>query len=101
MELQSIHMTFLKGNHMKTSKHARTRCQQRGISSNFIELILNYGTPVRNAGNATEYRLLNRDKAQIVSDLKNLLQNLDKITRKAVLLSDENQTVITVYNILD
>ena len=94
-------MTFLKGDPMKTSKHARTRCQQRGFPSNFIELILNYGTPVRNAGNATEYRLLNRDKAQIVSNLKSLLQNLDKITHKAVLLSDDNQTVITVYNILE
>lgn len=96
-----IQMIFSKGDLMKTSKHARRRCQQRGIPFGFIELILKHGTPVRAAGDATEYRLLKRDKDKIVSDLKRLLQNLDKVTGKAVLLSDDGQTVITVYNTLD
>jgi hypothetical protein len=86
---------------MRISKHARSRCQQRGIPSRFIELILEYGAPVRNAGNATEYRLLKGDKAKIESFARSLLQNVDKISHKAVLLSDDAQTVITLYNVLD
>jgi len=76
---------------MKISKHASVRSQQRGITFETIELITNYGTPVRKSGDVLEYRLLKKDK-------KRLIQTLDKTNNKAVIVSINGGSVITVYS---
>ena len=80
---------------MDITKHAKIRCQQRGIPKNYIDLILQFGTPLCKPGGAIEYRINKKYKSQIQAHLKNLINRLDKIGNKAVLVSD-NQ-VITVY----
>ena len=81
---------------MDILKHAIIRCQQRGIPKNYIDLIIRFGTPLCKPGGAIEYRINKKDKNQIISHLKNLINRLDKIGNKAVLVID-NQ-IITVYH---
>ena len=76
---------------MKLSHHASKRAQQRGILSSHIEVIAQFGTLVRKPGGAVEYRLLDKDR-------KRLIHILDKVVHKAILVSDDGETVITVYN---
>ncbi|MBD3377598.1 hypothetical protein GF406_21395 [candidate division KSB1 bacterium] len=81
---------------MDISKHAEIRCQQRGIPKNSIDLILQFGTPLCKPGGVIEYKIYKKNKSQIQAHLKKLIDRLDKIENKAVLISD-NQ-VITVYH---
>ncbi len=74
---------------MELSKHAEIRKQQRGFQIGDIELIKHFGTCVRRPGKVVEYRMGNKD-------IKHLVQALDRIKGKAVLLSDDEETVITV-----
>jgi hypothetical protein len=76
---------------MKLSKHAETRCQQRGIPFDSLPIIMTFGTPIQKIGNATEYQLMEKD-------VKWLLQRLDKLVGKAVIVGAD-ETIITAYNI--
>ena len=82
---------------MNLSKHAQVRGKQRGIPRNVIEIIYEYGTLKKKPGNAIELEVTKKQKNKIVSELKRLIQNLDKISNKALLVSSEGK-VITVYN---
>ena len=77
---------------MELSKHASVRKQQRGFQADDIELITKFGTPVRRPGNAVEYQMTQKRK-------KHLIQALDRVEDKAVLLSDDEATVVTLYNL--
>lgn len=83
---------------MTMSHHAKKRSQQRGIPSNIIDLILQIGSPLKRPGNATEYRVRKKDKQKVIQHLKGLIQEIDKVTGKAVIVSDDDN-VITVYPI--
>lgn len=74
---------------MKISDHALTRAKQRGIPLDFIPIIVTYGTPSPKPGKATEYQLLDRD-------IKWLIQSLDKLAGKSVIVSDDD-VVLTSY----
>lgn len=84
---------------MKMSKHARARGQQRAIPEEAVELILAFGTPERRPGNVMEYKILKRDASRIVNHLKRQIQLLDRIIDKAVLVNDEEDEIITMYNL--
>jgi hypothetical protein len=75
---------------MKMSRHAETRCQQRGIPFDSIPIILTFGTQIQKAGNATEYQLMEKD-------VKWLVQRLDKLVGKAIIVGDDD-TIITTYS---
>ena len=81
---------------MNISKHAVGRCQQRGISRDLIDLIIKFGTPQSKPGGALEFSVLKKDKNRMISHLKHLINYLDKIANKGVLIIDEQ--VITVYH---
>jgi hypothetical protein len=84
---------------MELSKHAEIRSQQRSISKEAIDMIIKYGTPTRKPGNAFEYKLHKKKKNQVISDLKHMINMVDKCTRKAVLVDAEDiNKIITVYN---
>jgi len=83
---------------MKISKHAKIRSQQRGIPENFIDLILAHGSHTRKPGNAFEYRVNPKDKNRIISILKHLIHEVEKLPQKAVLVSNDGE-VITVYHL--
>ena len=76
---------------MELSKHASIRKQQRGFQADDIELITIFGTRVVRPGNAVEYQMTRKRK-------KHLIQALDRINDKAVLLSGDEATVVTLYN---
>jgi len=76
---------------MDLTAHAEVRKQQRGFQADDIDLIVTFGTPIKRPGNTIEYRMRKKDG-------KRLIQRLDKILDKAVLVS-EDDAVVTVYNI--
>ncbi len=82
---------------MDLTKHALVRQQQRCVPLSTIELILEYGTPLKKPGKAFEYRILKRDKRELISDPIQNRQVIDKIMGKRVLVSSEG-VIITVYN---
>jgi len=83
---------------MQISRHASIRQQQRAIPENYIDLILQYGTPQKKPGEALEYRILEKEKNLIIGHLKQLIQKLDKCAKKAILVNANTQEIITVYN---
>ena len=84
---------------MKISSHATKRMQQRCIPENLIDLIILFGTPIQKPGSATEYRILKKDKSNIMMQLKYIQKEIEKASKKAVLISKEGDFIITTYNI--
>jgi hypothetical protein len=79
-----------RGDKMKLTYHANKRSRQRGFQEGDIELIMNFGTPIKQPGNAVEFQMRREN-------IKHIVQALDRISRKAVLINQEK--VITVYNL--
>ncbi|MGA7492151.1 MAG: hypothetical protein WB930_18030 [Syntrophobacteraceae bacterium] len=82
---------------MQLTQHATIRSKQRGISTECINMIIDFGTSEKRKGGAIEYRLKKGDKSNLLKQLKHQIQLLDKIDGKAVLVSDDMKEVITVY----
>ena len=80
---------------MNISKHAKIRCQQRGISETELDIILALGEMNAKPGGAMEYKILKREKEQAISSLKRLIHKIERISEKSVLASGDN-TIITV-----
>jgi len=57
---------------MQLTDHAIARSQQRGIPKDYIDMIMEYGTPIRKQGNAYEYKLHKKTKAEIIGKLVSL-----------------------------
>jgi len=74
---------------MTRSKHALKRCQQRGIKSSHVELILKYGV-MNNKWGAYECFIPKSILSQIISDFKKRIQDLENISRsnKTILLNE-------------
>lgn len=85
---------------MKISKHAIIRFKQRGIPSDLLEVILLFGNATKRPGNVWEVRLGKAGKSKALMHLKYLIQGLDKLGHKAILLDDEMTEIITAYNII-
>ena len=80
---------------MDISKHTIVRCQQRAIPMHDIDLIIQFGKTQCKPGSAIEYSVSKRDINKMLTHLKHLINKLDKITNKVVLVID-NQ-VVTFY----
>lgn len=77
---------------MELSRHAAVRKQQRGFQADDIELITIFGTRVRRPGNVVEFQMREEDG-------KRLVQAISRIKDKAVLVNNDESTVVTVYNL--
>lgn len=77
---------------MELSKHALARKQQRGFQSGDIELITAFGTCLERPGNLLEYQITRKRKKQ-------LIQALDRVMDRAVLLSSDEEKVVTLYTL--
>jgi hypothetical protein len=82
---------------MSPTKHAKVRFQQRGITSEVVDLILRFGKPVRKPGNLMEYRMGWKDRNDAVTLLKRQIQRIDKTLNKAVLIDEDSEEIITAY----
>jgi len=85
---------------MVKSNHVKVRCQQRGISQDQIDLIVSHGQKCRRPGGALEYRLLKKDKDRLISILKKQIHMVERSIGKGVLASDDQETVITIYHLI-
>ncbi len=75
------------------SRHARTRCAQRGVRPDFLTHILEHADIHRPAGGNCRLERVSRQKA--------LALNLDdKLGRYAVIVSDTTAEIVTVMPIL-
>jgi hypothetical protein len=77
---------------MELSRHAAVRKRQRGFQADDIELIIYFGTRVSRPGNVVEYQMRKKNE-------KHLVQALDRVKDKGVLLSKDEATVVTVYTL--
>jgi len=84
---------------MHLSKHAAVRSQQRGIPKDYIEMIMEYGTPARKLGNAFEYKIHRKNRDRVIGHLKHLMTLVDKCSNKAVLVAEDHSEVISVYHL--
>ena len=82
---------------MKKSKHAKIRCQQRGFTSEHVELLLQYGK-IKEKDGALECSLPRKLFSEISYLLKQKLRDLDKISKSNKTLILKDDTIITVYN---
>lgn len=81
------------------SNHVKVRCQQRGISQEQVDLIVAHGQKCRRPGGAWEYRLRKKDKNKLISILKKQIHMVEKSVGKGVLISDDQETVVTTYHL--
>jgi len=77
---------------MKLTKHAIKRFRQRGFQARDEYIIRYFGTGYRRQGDAVEYRMTEKDR-------KRIIQRLDKLRNKAILIDLKVDEIITVYNI--
>ena len=82
---------------MKITKHAEVRCQQRGIKSDLLDLIVLHGEESTLPGGATGYFLRKKDKKNLVRKLKKTIQLLDHLGGVQVVESVDGQ-ILTAYH---
>lgn len=83
---------------MILSHHASTRMQQRGITREQIDIILQFGKPVRRPGDALAYSISKRDRDKAIQYFKKKIQAVEKTRDKLVLVGPEGSEIITAYN---
>lgn len=83
---------------MLITKHATGQAQRRGFTVDLIDIIYDYGTKSRRPGNAKQIMITKKNKRRLAykNDDKQVVQLLDKINSKALLMSNDN-TLITTY----
>jgi hypothetical protein len=82
---------------MKLSKHAKIRSQQRGIPSKLINMVIDHGKPERGKGGAQIYLITKKDKNEIITQLKQDIQVLEKSLNIKVVVSADGE-IITAYH---
>lgn len=81
---------------MTYTRHAKERCQERGIPLSLVELIVRFGTPREQPDGTCKYELRERDRNAAVRQLRQKLQHLEEAPGKVVVTGREE--VITVYH---
>lgn len=81
---------------LNITKHAQKRSQQRCIPKSEIDLILNYGESILKPGGAVEIGIKKKEKNRIIKKLRRMINKLDKIQNKRVLMIDG--VIVTVYH---
>lgn len=84
---------------MKISKHASKRSNQRGFSYNTVTNIIRYGCANYKNGNAKEIRVKRNIIHKLIEDYKKEIKQLENLKGKAILLSGDDDTIITMYHI--
>lgn len=81
---------------MVYTRHAKERCQERGIPLSVADLIVQFGTSHEQPDGTCKYVLRERDRKAAICQLRQKLQHLEEATEKAVVTGSEE--VITVYH---
>lgn len=83
---------------MKKTSHAKKRVSQRGISKDEVNFILNYGTRNKKP-KAYEYLVPQDEIERQFRYHKYMIKLLSKINNKAILVDNNEETIITAYHI--
>ena len=85
---------------MNMTTHACSRKTQRGFKSEYIKLILDYGTVKRKPGGTFELAITHKQMTEIENEYKRTMNALSKVVgRKAILVDESFASIITMYNI--
>lgn len=76
---------------MKLTKHAQERVRQRGFKDIHLYILQVLGEESSAPGGAVKISISKKRKAQII-------QALDKLVGKTMILSEASGTIITAYN---
>lgn len=79
----------------KLTKHAEIRKKQRGFSDFSIEIIKKLGRDVDAPGNATKLYFGNKEYQEAISELKKVIQLMDKVKNGTLIVSGKN--ILTMY----
>jgi hypothetical protein len=83
---------------MAFTQHAVVRMQQRSVSKEVLALVLQFGREEPRPGGACKISMRKRDVSSMMCRLKKMIHLIEKAQRKAVMVSDTDEVVITVYN---
>ena len=81
---------------MKKTNHAKKRADQRGISKEEIDFILNCGNKKKKK-KAYEYYVPQSEIQEQFEYHKYMMNLLERINKKAVLVDNNEETIITTY----
>ena len=82
---------------MEFTKHAQIRSNQRAIPKEAIDVILNDGNSQKVLGPAIEYHLNKRAIDLKIHQLKSEIKLMEKLKKAKVVVSNDDNIVITVY----
>jgi len=80
---------------MEFTHHARKRCQQRGISGEALELILDYGRICHAPGGAIKLFLGKKEYRELMNGLKQAMKVIERAKNGTLILA--NEKILTVY----
>lgn len=78
---------------MNMTRHAQHRHRQRGFQRGMVDVLVCFGEPRMKPGGLVEYSISARR-------IKQIIQTLDKVKKKAVLVDESTRNVVTCYNII-
>lgn len=79
---------------MQSTKHLVQRMNQRGITKEMINVVLDYGEPIKDKA-----VLRKKDAQRLIKEMQETVKLLQKICNKGgVVVVAEGETIITSYN---
>ena len=83
---------------MKLTNHARERMQQRGIVNSDITKLEEFGEIEYKPGGAFLLKIKKSAKNNLISKLKKQINLIERASKKAIIISAEDFSVITAYH---
>ena len=83
---------------MKLTNHARERMQQRGIVNSDITKLEEFGEIEYKPGGAFLLKIKKSTKNHLISKLKKQINLIERASKKAIIISAEDFSVITAYH---
>lgn len=80
---------------MTASSHAQARMQQRGIPAALVQIIEQFGSVSQAPGGAEQIFFGRREAQQLRTELKRILQIIDKAQGTAIIVSADR--ILTAY----
>lgn len=84
---------------MQLTYHANKRMRQRGFLRDHIDMLLKYGKSERKPGNVLEIKLSQKNRSQIIENLKKTIRLISKCRNKAILIDTSGEIIITAYHL--
>lgn len=81
---------------MYITRHAESRCSQRGIPREAVSILAKYGEVGHAPGDATKLSIPRRYKSSLVSELKRLIQSIERASDAEIIIAEDG-AVLTAY----